>query len=205
MTFCDYLKEKYGIDEPIYIEDISFENYSRSWIFKELRKLIDKGALKRFDRGIYYFSRKTPRGESLPNVEKIIERRFLSDGNDIYGYVTGLSLLNMTALSTQVPKFLEIATNNEATRVRDMRIGYWRVRARRSRTTITKENVNVLQLLDLMNSITPAEMDDVERYMLKKFVKKLDVTKESITEYAGFFPAVSMKNMIESGVIYELA
>jgi len=205
MTFANYLKDTFGINEPIYVEDISFENYSRPWIFRELKKLTESGELKRFDRGIYYFPEKMPWGDSSLSSIQIVKRRFLTDGNQIYGYVTGLSLLNMTALSTQVPNRLEISTNNETTRVREVVIGNQRVLARRSRTTITKENVRTLQLLDLMNVINPAEMDDVERYMLKKFVKESGVTKEAVTEYAGFFPAKATRNMIESGVAYDIA
>jgi len=211
MKFNDYLKEKFGINEPIYIEDVSFGNYSRTWIFTELKRLVEVGELKRFDRGIYYFPKESSwrEGYALLNSDKVVERRFITDGNEIYGYVAGLSLWNKSGLSTQVPNLLEISTNNESTRVRDVNIGNQRVRARRSRTTITKENVRTLQLLDLMNVMQSAEeMDEVERFMLSKFVKKAKdagVTKESVTEYSKFFPAAAIKNMFESGVIYELA
>jgi hypothetical protein len=70
-------------------------------------------------------------------------------------------LLNGTALSTQVPNLLEVVTNNESTRVRDIYVGRRRVRARRSRTTITKDNVNALQFLELMGLINPKYMSEV--------------------------------------------
>jgi hypothetical protein len=56
-----------------------------------------------------------------------------------------------------------------------------------------------------MNSITPGNMDDVERFMLRKFVKDSGVKREDIMKYAGLFPARAMKNMMESGVAYDLA
>jgi len=205
MAFGEYLKSEYGTNEPIYVEEIQFKDYSRSWIFKELKKLVDSGELKRFDTGIYYFPLKLSFGEGRLNSRKIAERRFLTDGSEVYGYIAGLSLLNLAGLSTQVPNFLELVTNNESTRVRDIQVGNQRVRAHRSRTTVTSDNVNTLQFLDLMNIITPNDMDETERYMLSKYIKASGVTRASIMQNAGFFPAKAMKNMIESGAVYELA
>ena len=205
MAFSEYLREKYGSNEPIYVDDIQFEHYSRPWIFLELKKLIESGEIKRFSRGVYYLPEKMPWGDSKLNPRKVAERRFLTDGKEVYGYVAGLSLLNMAALSTQVPNLTEIVTNNEATRVRDIMIGNLRIRARRSRTKITKENVNTLQFLDLMNTITPSAMGETERYMLSKYVKASGTSKDAVMQYAGFFPAKAMKNIMEIGAAYELA
>jgi len=204
MNFSDYLKNKYGENEPIYIEDIQFENYSRPWIFRELKKLVDNGEIKRFDTGIYYFPIKMFYGDGALNPLKVIQRRFLYDGDNVYGYVSGISLLNQAGLSTQVPNFLELVTNNESTRVRDIRVGNRRVRARRSRTAVTKENVNTLQFLDLMNVIKPSAMDETERFMLVRYIKSSGVTRDEASRYAGYFPAKAMKNMMESGAVYEL-
>ena len=205
MAINEYLKEKYGYNEPIYINEIEFEDYSRSWIIKELKKLVDSGELRRFDTGIYYFPTKLPWGDSQLSPQKIVNRRFISDGVDTYGYLAGLSLLNLTALSTQVPNLIEIVTNREPSRVRDIIIGNQRVRARRSLTTVTKDNVNALQFLDLMNSITPSAMDETEQYMLQKYIKASGVTKEAIAQYAAFFPERAMKNIMECGAAYEFA
>jgi len=205
MALKKFLKDTYGVGEPIYVSEIRFENYSRPWIYKELKKMVDSGEMKRFDKGIYYFPKKMFFGDSYLNPRKVVERRFLSDGDEIYGYVSGLSLLNQAGISTQVPNLIELVTNNETTRVRDINVGKQRVRARRSRTTVTKENANVLQFLDLMNIITPNALDETERFMLSKFIRSSGVTKEAVSQYAGYFPAGAMKNMIESGAAYDLA
>ncbi|MCL2047906.1 MAG: hypothetical protein FWG87_04170 [Defluviitaleaceae bacterium] len=205
MTLCSYLKDKYGYNEPIYTEEIQFKDYSRPWIFNELKKMVENGKIKRFDLGIYYFPIKMFFGDSFLDPRKVVERRFLSSGDDVYGYIAGKSLLNLTGLSTQVPNLLELVTNNETTRVRNINIGTQRVRARRSRTTVTRDNVAALQFLDLMNSIIPTEMDETEQFMLRKFAKDSRVTQDAIMQYAVFFPAKATKNMIESGVAYELA
>ena len=204
MTFYENLKNDFGYNEPIYLENIKFQNYSRPWIFKELKKLVDNGDLKRFGSGIYYFPKKMPWGDSALDTKKILEYRFLSDGDNIYGYIAGNTLLNKIGLSTQVPNLFELVSNNESTRVRDIYIGNQRIRARRSRTKVTKQNVKALQFLDLMNTISPSSLDDTERYMLNKYVKGSDITRNEISRYIKFFPARAMKNMIESGVVFEL-
>lgn len=205
MSFRDYLKEQYGYNEPIYVDEIQYEGYSRSWLFTELKKMVSSGELKRFDIGIYYFPTKMPYGDSVLNPRKVVQKRFLGGGDEVYGYVAGLSLLNQAGLSTQVPNLLELVTNNESTRVRDIMVGNQRVRARRSRTAVTRENASTLQFLDLMNSITPSALDETERFMLSRYVKSSGVTRDAVAQYAGFFPTRVMKNMVESGVVYELA
>ena len=40
MTLVEYLKNKFGYNEPIYTDEIRFKNYSRPWIFNELKNLV---------------------------------------------------------------------------------------------------------------------------------------------------------------------
>ena len=204
MLFNEYLKNKYDYNEPIFADEIKFEKYSRPWIYKELKKMILNGEIKHFDTGIYYFPQKMPWGDSTLDARKVVNRRFISDGVDVFGYFAGLSLLNMTALSTQVPNLIEVVTNKETTRVRDVVVGQKRVRVRRSRTNITKENVNALRFLELMNSITPSAMDETDQFMLRKFIRESRVTRDDVSQYLALFPAKAMKNMTESGAVYEL-
>ena len=53
MELSEYLLETYGYNEPIMLNEISFKNYSRPWINKELAKLCEAGKLLRFGKGIY--------------------------------------------------------------------------------------------------------------------------------------------------------
>lgn len=205
MKLYEFLIENYGYNEPIFVNEISFGNYSRPWLFKELKKLVDANALKRFDIGIYYIPKKMTWGDSFPDSYKVVEKRFLSDSKKCYGYVSGLTLLNKLGLTTQMPNMIELVTNNETTRVRDLKVGGVNVRARRARTKITKGNVNTLQFLDLMNGIGIQSISKDDKIMLYRFVRESGVTLNDVTKYAGLFPAKAMKNMIESGVVNEIA
>jgi len=204
MNFEEYLKQEFGLNEPIYVGEIQFEGYSRSWIFMQIKKLVDSGVLKRFDIGIYYFPIKFPFGDSSLDPYKIVEKRFLSDGDIVYGYVSGLAFENSVGLTTQCPAILEIVTNNESSNVRDIKVGKRRVRLRKPRTKITKENSNALQFLDLMNIINPKFMNETEQFMLKKYIKDSGVTRSQIKQYVGLFPKNAVKNFIESGAVFEI-
>ena len=205
MTLLEYMIDEFNYNEPISINSIRYYNYSRQWLFKELKSLIEKGEIKRFTNGIYYIPKKMFYGHSYLDPRKVVERRFISNGVDIYGYISGVSLLNQVGLTTQVPNLIELVTNRETTRVRDINVGNQRVRARRARTTITMENVNVLQLLDLMTAIKPVNMGDTERFMLSKYTKSSGVTRASVMQYLCYFPARTATNLVECGVVYELA
>ena len=204
MKLLEYLANKYGYNEPILLNEIKFENYSRPWLFKELKRLVDNGELNRFDSGIYYLPRKMPWGVSFPDSYTVVKKRFLSDGSKTYGYVAGLTLLNKAGLSTQMSNLVELVTNKETTRVRDLKVGGVKVRARRARTIITNENVKTLQFLDLMNSISLKSVGNDERVVLSHFAKDSGVTLKDVTKYAALYPAKAMKNLIESGVIREI-
>jgi hypothetical protein len=209
MSFAEYLKTEFGIGEPIFIEDVTFENRSRSWVYKELKKLVDQGRLKRFCRGIYYFPKILPWGtESTLSGDKIIERRYIADGKEIYGYVGGFPLLNMAGLTTQVPARGIVISNNANTQGRYVIIGNGKTFIKKSQVTVTKENVKILQFLELMYVVSQAKFDGLSENdiaLLKKCADMTNVTKNSVNSYMGAFPQKAINTMLESGVYDALA
>lgn len=205
MTLLEYMIGEFNYNEPIEINSIRYYNYSRSWLFKELRSLIEKGEIKRFASGTYYIPKKMFFGDSYLDPRKVVERRFITNGIDIYGYISGVSLLNQVGLSTQVPNMTELVTNRETTRVRDLSVGNQRVRARRARTTITTDNVKALQLLDLVAVLNPDVLGETERFMLSRYIKSSGVTRTAVAQNLRYFPARTAMNLMECEVAYELA
>lgn len=205
MTFKEYLVDTFGYNEPIFFEDIKFEDYSRAWTFTALKKLMNTGEIKRFDTGIYFIPLKMPFGDSMLSPQKVVERRFISYGDDVYGYVAGLTLMNGAGLTAQMPNILEIVTNNEATRGRNINIGRKRVKVRRSRTQISKENVAALRLLELINFIKLSTLDENDQFMLRRFVRNSGATHQDVIDYSAVFPSTVAKKLLESGILYELA
>jgi len=122
----------------------------------------------------------------------------------LYGFYAGLILENAIGLTTQVPNIVEIVTNNEGSRCREVLVGKQKVRLRKSSVKITEQNVRVLQFLDLMNRIDLKNMPEKSKDKLKKFVKENKLKREEVFLYVKKFPSRTAKNMIESGVINEL-
>lgn len=195
------LKSKYGENAPIFIDDIRAEliEYSRPRVFQLIDEAVKKQELVRFDTGVYYIPTKTIFGLSKLNPRLVIEKRFLKNENSNYGFYGGITLMNSVGITEQVPNIIEIVTNNETNRVRDIVVGNQVVRARKSRTTITKENYKALQILELFNNIKIQECAD-KMDNISNFVKKSGVSSEEIFKYSAYYPAKAIKNYILCGV-----
>ena len=202
MQFFDYLLETFGTNEPIMSNEIEFEDYSKPWIYKQLNALVASGKLMRFEKGVYYIPTETVFGKSLLNPRKVIEKKYISDGKDTIGYYSGVTFQNQLRLSTQMANVIEIYTNNETSKNRDVLVGSQRVLLRRARTKITGSNVAVLSFLELMNDTSPEFLDDERKEIIQDFIKTNGITRKKITEYAPVFPDKVMRNLIESEIVY---
>lgn len=205
MTLFESILQQYGTNEPILSSEITFQAYSRPWIYKQLNQLCEEGRIVRYEKGIYYIPTQTPFGPSLLNPRKVIERKYISQGGDTVGYYSGVALQNQLRLTTQMPNVIEIYTNNETTHVRDVYVGKQKVLLRKARTKITASNADVLSFLELMNELKTETLDDEKKAILTGLIAEWNITRKDITTYAPFFPDKAMRNLIESEVIYSVA
>ena len=205
MTLYDVLLETYGYNEPILTNEIQFNNYSKPWIYKELKRLCDSGEIKRFEKGVYYIPKKSPLGMSLLNPAKVVEKKYIKRNEDVCGYYAGYYLLNLLGLSTQVPNIIEIYSNNESSKVRDIRIGSQNIRVRKPRVNITSENAPVLAFLELMNIVDVHSLDDEKKKIIEKYLSDYNISRKDITKYSPAYPDKAVRTMVESEVIYSVA
>ncbi len=205
MTLYDVLLETYGYNEPILTNEIQFNNYSKPWIYKELKRLCDTGEIKRFEKGVYYIPKKSPLGMSLLNPAKVVEKKYIKRNEDVCGYYAGYYLLNLLGLSTQVPNIIEIYSNNESSKVRDIRIGSQNIRVRKPRVDITSENAPVLAFLELMNIVDVHSLDDEKKKIIEKYLSDYNISRKDITKYSPAYPDKAVRTMVESEVIYSVA
>lgn len=201
MELIDYLTKTFGYNEPILLEEISFNDFSKPWINKQLAKYVEAGELIRFDKGVYYVPKKTIIGPSKLNPQKVIERKYINNKD---GYYSGTSFLNQLGLSTQVPNVVEIYTNNESAKVREINVGSIKVLLRKARTTINSSNVAVQSFLELMNSVSPSFFDEERKQITIKYIKDAGITRKDIAKYAPSFPDKAMRTLVESQVIYDV-
>lgn len=196
------LIDKFGCDAPIKTLEIAeaWGNFSRAKIFKLLKQYIDNGLIKRHSMGIYYI----PGQPILKNYSglsdrSVIEKKYMTDENLVYGYYSGIILRNLFGLTTQVPVTLEIVTMNESSKRREVKVGNRRVVLKKARTGINKDNVAALQLLDFFNDagrpLKPSELRKI-----KEFVKSAKLKPNNVFKYAQVFPAKAIKNLVSTGV-----
>ena len=176
MEFYDYLLSSYGYDEPILSGEISYKGYSVPWIKKMLKKLCDEEKIIRFEKGIYYIPTDTPLGKSRLDPKKVIQKKYINDGKRTIGYFSGMTFLNMLGLSAQVPNRIEIYTNNEPSRVREVSVGSQKVLLRRARAGITDDNAATMSFLELMTYTDAGFFDSNKKKIVSAFIDKNRIT-----------------------------
>ena len=203
MSLYNYLCDKFGKNNPFFTSDIEYMDYSKPWIYKELNKLCGESKIIRFERGLYYIPEETIFGPSILNPNKIIEKKYIGVGDSVYGIYGGTLLLNSMGVTTQVPNVIEIFTNNEKSRRREVMVGYQKVI---SRMPITAKNVELFRLLEFFNSIDLNKMDKETSFaQVVSYIRENGLGRNEIIEYAQNFPAKAVKNLLQSGVLYEIA
>lgn len=205
MSIAEKLKSCYGSNVPIFVDEICavMSDYSRPRVYQLIAAAIEDGSLARFDNGVYYVPTITLLGKSKLDPIKVIEKKYIADSKDVYGFYSGIRLLNSMGLTTQVPNVIEIVTNNESMRRREISIGYQKVILRRARMEINKQNINAFVVLELFNQLDLNKMDaQLGMQGVRDYISSNGLTANQIMSYAKQFPARATKNIVECGIIY---
>jgi hypothetical protein len=194
------LKELYGCNEPITAAEIlsAWSEYSRPMVFRLLKRHTESESLKRFDMGIYYIPTDTFLGKSKLDPGKVITKRFIKSGGDVFGYYSGMGLFNELGLTTQMPMVAEIVTEKETTRVREVTVGKAKVLLRRAKTKINKNNAPVLQFLEAMKFVYEP-LDEYQVANLREFVRRNNVAEKDVLAYSNLFPKRAIENLRSIG------
>lgn len=202
----EYLEKTYGYNEPILISEIKLESLNDNALRQYFKRMVKSGDLIRFDTGVYYL----PKASRLLKKTyldplKVITRKYIENGTDIYGYFSGAYFSNQLGLTTQMPAVIEIVTDKEATKGRTVTVGSQNVRLRRPVMQITKENVLLLQFLDTVSTAEKyAELPQQEMtVLLKQYLRKNSFTQKQLAEALPSVTAQTAKKLIEWGLIYE--
>lgn len=201
------LKAEYGLNNPIFVEEIleTMRDYSRQSVYRFIDDAIEEGTLARFDTGIYYLPKQTEIGMTIPSVERVVTKKYLRNENEVYGiYGRWIMELNFD-LSTQVPNTIEVITNKVSRAVREIEIRGRRVVLRKSRLPITKENASAYTLLELFSIMDLREYSNRVRKCVFEYIEEEKITKESLMKIADAFPAKTIRNLAISGVLNEIA
>ena len=198
--FIERIKENFKENEPIFTSEILtlFKEYTKAYVFRLLNKSIEKEEIIKYCSGVYYIPSKTRRGLSTIIPEDIINKKYVTDDDDIYGIYGGLLLRNLFNQTTQVPNTIEVVTNNESSRSRKITINNRDFILKKSRCKITKENYKEYKLLEVLTTNKP--LIDVET--IRKYIEDNSIDKESLLETAKYFPPNTIKNLVCCGVLW---
>ncbi|MEG0621263.1 MAG: hypothetical protein RR477_09080, partial [Raoultibacter sp.] len=109
------LLERFGTNEPILTCDIekAFPGVPKRTLFYRIGQLVEKGEIERYENGVYYIPGKTLAGKTSLNPLKVIEKKYLLDGEGkLCGFWSGATLDNGAGITEQVPACYEVVTNN---------------------------------------------------------------------------------------------
>lgn len=193
------LKNEFGVGEPIFVSEIleAWSEYSRPRVFRLIKEFCESGEIIKYTMGVYYFPKKTFwGGVSTLDPTKIAEKRYLKSDGRVFGYYSGLTLLNMAGFSNQVPNIREIVTMGETTKVREVSIGKARFILRSAKTEITNENAPIFQLLEIFNKVdNPLEKYQKDNLLMLTGGK---INEKTLYECAKYFPKRALQNFNKS-------
>ncbi|MBQ7204199.1 MAG: hypothetical protein IJS03_09360 [Eubacterium sp.] len=207
MNSYDVIIDSFEPDEPIFVDDIKklFPEKSRPWIDKALKSMLDSNRIKRYDQGVYYIPRKTIFGDSKLNPNIVLTKRYINDKNNIYGYTSGITLLNKLGLTTQMSNTITIVSNKESSRGRAITVGRQKAYLMKAPCEITNQNCNVLQLLEAIRILDTSKTDETESENLRQFIKQNNITLADVSKYCEYFPDYVSKRILGGNVIGILA
>jgi len=204
----NYIIRNYKEAEPIFFSDLERWDITKSALNQQLKKLCEKELLQKFDTGVYYMPKKTLLKSNVgPNADMVARYRFISRGDNIDGFYGGNSFANQIGITTQVPRVVEIVSNNTNSSDREVRIGNRRFYIRKPVVEITKENVYVLQMLELLKNLD-AYLDYSYEEAREKFAEYISIhgiKRSDVDMYIRKYPLSTFKYYYELGLDYVLA
>lgn len=185
------LKKKFGPCEPIVLSDMKWMKLNPGAIRQTFKRMSDKGIVKRYMNGVYYFPDK---GRS-PSVDAVLDRMYVENGEEVYGYYAGYTFARKLKVTCKKDKCRIIVTNKENSRGRYRTVADEKVYLRKSYADISKDNVEMLALLDFIREWdTYSDLNEEDTFArVKKYVKKHRINTKLLMEKAVCFPSkVSM-------------
>lgn len=154
---------------------------------KALSRMTSNGIIKRYKNGMYYKPKLTAFGELQPREDELL-KNYLFENDKQIAYITGVGLYNQLGLTTQVPKVVRLASRDKEIKTK---IGNLVIKPAKCYVPITRKNVPLLQLLDVIKDFK--NIPDMDKKVgidfLKEKIENLsDSDKLKLTDYAKAYP-----------------
>ena len=204
----DDLQKNYALNEPILISEIKLDGVSMNNIRQQVKRLVDSGKLKRFDTGIYYLPAPSLfKSGTAPSIMKVIDCKYLREGQACCGYLTGVAFANQIGMTTQVSMTYEVVTNKAKTEYKKTKLGRTNIILRKPRTAVNAANAKALQLLDFLKEINLlAEVTGAElSQKIRAYMRRSGVLFEDLQPYLPLYPDKIFRNVYETGLLYGIS
>lgn len=186
----EFIKDHYEEVEPIFFSDLLHDDITESTLNQQLKELCEKGLLQQYDEEVYFIPKKSKLNLTVgPNADMVARYRFISKGNNVDGFYSGNTFANQIGISTQVPQVIEIVSNNVSDDG-EVLIGNRRFDIRKPVVPITKENVRVLQMLELLVKLD-AYLDcshEEAREKFREYISVYGITRNDVDLYIAKYP-----------------
>lgn len=138
--------------------DFTTEVKHKEAVIKALNRMVLSGKIEKIAKGKYYKPEMTSFGKLKPNQGEII-KDLLEENNKTIGYLSGYSLFNTLGFTTQMSHIIQIGRN----KIRpDIKRGFYIIKFIKQENIITKKNIPLLQLLDVIKFIKKIPDSSIE-------------------------------------------
>ena len=206
--FYDYLLKTYGTNQPIFVSEISYSNMSQNSIRQQIMNFASDGKLKRYDTGIYFIPEKTIfKSSGTLSQNTVIERKYLVEGSERCGYISGLNFANRLGITTQVPASCEVVTNKASKDYREATLASEKIIIRKPRVTVDESNYKYLQFLDLLKDIDLySELEEPQlKDRLSMYIKKSGIAFSQLERFLSLYPDKLFRNMYRVGILHGIS
>lgn len=177
-----------SINQTVILENTNTDFYRKlnNNIKAILNRMKNDNIICQAGKGVYYKPTKTIWGRnSVSPLHKIREYKYLinKDGN-IKGYITGAKLFNMLGLTTQIPKVIDIVTN-ECPNNNKYFIKRYNIIIRKPKILINNDNYKYLQLLDVLSNKDKINIEvDNSIDIIREYMDENKLSFEKLLKYA---------------------
>ncbi len=182
----DMLKKRFAPCEPIVLNDMKWLHMSSGALRQMFKRMSDKGILNRYMNGVYYF----PAKDKKMLAETVINRMYITNGKEFYGFVTGLAYARQIGVVQVEDEFPVIVTNKENSRGRFRSVPGQKVYLRKPYAKITAENVKEMALLEFIKDWELySQMSEEETFeKVTEFVEKENIDRKKLLEVVNCYP-----------------
>lgn len=183
----EMLKKQYRPCEPIVLSDMKWLKQSPGAIRQMFKRMSDKGIVKRYMNGVYYF----PDKGKIPTVDEVVKELYIGNMKKRFGYYSGCVFGRQLGVTHREDEYPVIVTNKENSRGRYRTIANRKVYLRKSYIQITRDNVETVAILDFIREWEAySDLGESDTFLkVREYLKEQNISKKELMDVAVYFPS----------------